>query len=77
MQVEVRLLLTFKEKAPIDQNPFRLTIDEGSTVAQAITQIPISPSDAKVILLNGRYCNAEQQLTDGDQLTIFPPLEGG
>ncbi len=77
MRVEVRLLLTFKGKAPDGENPFALELSDGTTVAQALEALSICSSAAKVILVNGRLSTGEQKLNPGDQLTVFPPLEGG
>ena len=77
MRVEVRLLLTFKGKAPNGENPFELALSAGSTVAQALASLSISPSAAKVVLVNGRMSTGEDKLKEGDHLTVFPPLEGG
>lgn len=77
MHVEVRLLLTFKGKAPNGENPFALELSDGTTVAQALAGLSISSAAAKVILVNGRLSTGEQKLNPGDRLTVFPPLEGG
>ncbi len=77
MRVEIRLLLTFKEKAPDGEKPFGLALSPGTTVAQALERLSISTSTAKVILVNGRAATNDQELKNGDQLTVFPPLEGG
>ena len=77
MRVEVRLLLTFKGNAPNGEHPFTLEFPDGVTVAQVLESLSISSSTAKVVLVNGRFSSGGQQLTDGDQITVFPPLEGG
>ena len=77
MRVEVKLLLTFKGKAPNGRNPFYLEIAPGMTVAQTLASLSIPPAAPKVVLLNGRLSADEQILKNGDRLTVFPPLEGG
>jgi sulfur carrier protein ThiS len=77
VQVKVKLLLTFKENVPGGKNPFYLESDPGITASQALALLSIPPSEPKVILLNGRFSTEEQELKDGDTLTVFPPLEGG
>ena len=77
MRIDVRLLLTFAEKAPGGENPFALELSAGSTVVQALAVLGLSPSAAKVVLDNGRLSTGAQVLNPGDQLTVFPPLEGG
>lgn len=77
MHVEARLLLTFKDGVTDGRQPLRLELAPGSTVAQAIAALPLPPDARKVVLLNGRLAADAQVLTDGDALTVFPPLEGG
>ena len=77
MHVRVRLLLTFKDKAPDGERPFALTLAGGCTVDRALESLSISDDAAKVVLVNGRLATGTQRLSDGDELTVFPPLEGG
>jgi sulfur carrier protein ThiS len=77
MHIEVRLLLTFKELSPNGEDPFTLEFPPGVTVAQALESLGIPVEKRKVLVLNGRMTNNLQMLKDGDQLTVFPPLEGG
>jgi molybdopterin converting factor small subunit len=77
IKIVVRLLLTFKEKAPAGERAFELQLTSGTRVSQVLEGLAISPSAPKVILVNGRASGGESELNDGDQLTVFPPLEGG
>ena len=77
MRIEVKLLLTFKEMAPAGRQPFHLDLAPGMTVAHAIASLSIPPAAPKVVLINGRLATETQVLQHGDQLTVFPPLEGG
>ena len=77
MRIEVRLFLSFKEKAPNGEKSFELELSPGATVADVLESLFIPSSTAKVIVVNGRASKSEQELNNGDQLTVFPPLEGG
>lgn len=77
MRVEVRLLLSFEEKTPHGSTPFDLELPPGSTVAQALKSLSIPVSAPKVIIVNGRVANPDRELIEGDQITVFPPVEGG
>ncbi|MGD2185306.1 MAG: MoaD/ThiS family protein [Desulfobacterales bacterium] len=77
MRIEVRLLLSFKEKAPDGEKLFELELSPGATVTDALESLRIPSSSAKVIVVNGRTSKSGQELKNGDQLTVFPPLEGG
>ena len=77
MQVWVRLYLTFKGRAPDGEIPHLLELADGATVDEALASLSIQPSEAKVVLLNGRLPQGRTTIKDGDHLTVCPPLEGG
>jgi sulfur carrier protein ThiS len=73
----VKLLLTFKDRAPQEKQPFTLELPSGATLFDALAALDIKPEESKVALINGRVTKAEQKLSPDDLLTVFPPLEGG
>jgi sulfur carrier protein ThiS len=75
--VRVQLQLTFKDKTPHGENPFDIELAAGTTIVQALNVLSIPESAPKVILVNGRVAYPGRVLNEGDQLTVFPPLEGG
>ncbi len=77
MKIDVQLLLTFEQAVGQGPNPYALELAPGSTVADLVLSLPIPQNAPKVVLVNGRLPRDEQVLTEGDRLTVFPPLEGG
>ncbi len=77
MKIEIQLLLTFEQAVGQGRNPYVLELASGSTVADAISSLPIPQDVPKVVSVNGRLSKDEQVLQEGDRLTLFPPLEGG
>ncbi|KIX15526.1 MoaD/ThiS family protein [Dethiosulfatarculus sandiegensis] len=77
MLIKVKLLLTFKDRAPQKEQPFGLELPPGATVGAAFAALGIKPEEKKVALLNGRVVEPERELSQDDLLTVFPPLEGG
>lgn len=74
MNVEVKLFAYFRD------NRFKrkiCSLDGGSTVGQVIHQLNIDEEEVGVIMINGRHCQSETVLTDGDSLGIFPMIGGG
>lgn len=55
----------------------RLTLPTGSTVADVIDTLNIPKEYAGMLVIGDVYVEKETQLTDGVQLSIFPPLAGG
>jgi len=77
MRVHVKLQLTFEEKAPGSRSSFELELAPGTSVAQALETLCIAPAVPKVIIVSGRVRSPEHKLMPGDELTVFPSLEGG
>ena len=52
---------------------------KGTTVAGVIieTGIPVEQFPIGVIMVNGRHCNEDHLLQDGDILSLFPKVGGG
>ena len=77
MRVRVKLQLTFADRAPGKSTPFELELAPGATVAAALDAVSIPAAAPKVIMVNGRVATPQRELEPGDELTVFPPLEGG
>jgi len=74
MKITVKLFATLRT-GRFEQGD--LDIVEGTTVLQVIETLAIRPDEAAILFLNGRHALAEQPLSDGDTLSIFPPIGGG
>jgi len=51
-----------------------LELPEGTTAAQALAALGISPEEEILILVNKGICNENKVLYEGDTLTIMPPV---
>ncbi len=62
-------------------NEASLEVASGSTPLDIMRRLELPESDRYLIMLNGQVVPAAQrpsvQLSDGDDLGIFPPLKGG
>lgn len=75
MIFEVRLFATLREgrgkkcmlELPLDQQ----------TPKKVIELLEIALEDVAILLVNGRDAAWHQNLTEGDYLSIFPPVGGG
>ena len=74
----------------IDPDPFRglgrdgigeIPVKDSGTLADAMQRIGMDPKLGFMTLVNGDPVSpenrAEKQLSDGDQVVVFPPIEGG
>jgi len=79
VKVEVALFATLAAYLPAAGGGDSVTLDlpDGTTVGQVIESLEI-PADLDCLrVVNGRDAPPEQVLSDGDVLSVFPPLAGG
>ena len=79
MRVEVALFATLAAYLPAAGGGDSVTLElpDGTTVGQVVESLEI-PADLDCLrVVNGRDAPPEQVLSDGDVLSVFPPLAGG
>jgi molybdopterin converting factor small subunit len=73
MNIEVRLFATFRDgrgkKVYVEQ--------EKPTPRSILESLSITEDDVAILLVNGRDSNFDVLLTEGDYLSVFPPVGGG
>lgn len=74
MQIRIRLFATLREGRGKE---ILESVSETTTVMDIITQLNISTEDVAILLINGRDGNINQNLIEGDIISIFPPVGGG
>ena len=75
MQVRVTLMGSLKPKRPPNGV---VDIEEGASIDALLASLDIDPTQVQVILRNNKsQLDRSQQLSDGDQLTMIPPVGGG
>ena len=77
MQITVKLFANLRTYAPGDKNVFTITVDPETTINSLLKQLKIPAGVDRVILVNGRRGKEEGTFSDGDTLTLFPPMTGG
>jgi sulfur carrier protein ThiS len=83
MQVTVRTAGLLGRYLPSGSagNEARIEVDSGATPLDVMRRLELPEDDRYLIMLNGQVVPAAQrpsvQLSDGDDLGIFPPLKGG
>lgn len=78
VEVKVRLFANFRECGRIKGGgPISIKIPEGANVERLFRELGLPLDAPKVILVNGRNASMSLTLRDGDQVAIFPPVEGG
>ena len=74
MEVNVKLFATLREgrfKAE------KTELQENCRVIDVVKKYDLPPEEVAICLVNGRDVDNDHVLTDGDTLSIFPPVGGG
>ncbi|HSV93696.1 MAG TPA: MoaD/ThiS family protein [Desulfobacterales bacterium] len=77
MRVTVRAFANLRDYAPERRERFELKLAHGASVAAVLAAMQLPPAVQTVLLVNGRRAGAATALADGDEITLFPPMEGG
>ena len=79
MDIEVKLFATLRDYLPKGSSRFscKMEVDGQTRVQDILERLRIPEEIPKIILINGVHGKKEQQLKDGDVLSIFPPVAGG
>jgi molybdopterin converting factor small subunit len=77
MKVRVSLFANLRAYSPNSEGSFDLDLTSGATVADLLEKLRIPPTVQTVILINGRRAEAASLLALSDEVTLFPPMEGG
>ena len=76
--VNVKLFATLKKYLPSgSEEGASVTLPAGSTVLDVIDALKIPHEQATMLVAGDTYVEKTTPLTDGLQLSIFPPLAGG
>jgi molybdopterin converting factor small subunit len=73
--IDLKLFATLATRIPADAAAF--AIEDGITIGQLIDRLDISPSEAKLIFVNGVRKELNTVLHGGERVGIFPPVGGG
>ena len=77
MNITLKLYTVLIEYLPEDLKDNILSIPDNSKVVAVINMLKIPDEVPKIILINGAQKKPESKLSDGDELSMFPPISGG
>jgi len=77
MKVNVQAFANLRDYAPTGKGGFELSLADGAPVAHVFAALRIPVTVEAVILVNGRRADQTTALAAGDEVTLFPPMEGG
>lgn len=76
MRVKVNLISLFAKYAKADDDGLT-TITDGALVLDLAESLDLPMKRLKIITVNGKQCDLNQPLADGDEIFFFPPAIGG
>ena len=79
MNVTVKLFASVRRYLPknANGNSCVIKLNTGATVATLVDYMSIPPDIPKMMLVNGLHCDSSHKLTEGDVVSIIPPIAGG
>ena len=83
MQINIEFYASLMKYLPPGKSRFRreVKVDDGLLLGRLIEQFHIPPQMAHIVLVNGRFVEAEQRgervLVENDVVSIWPPVAGG
>jgi molybdopterin converting factor small subunit len=77
MKVHVHTFANLRDYAPTGKGSFEIALADGAPVADVFATLRIPPTVEAVIIVNGRRADQATPLAAGDEVTLFPPMEGG
>ena len=77
MNITLKLYTVLREYLPGDLKDNILSIPDNSKVVAVINMLKIPDELPMIILINGAQKKPESELSDGDELSMFPPISGG
>ena len=74
MLVDVKLFATLQK----DRFQRRyVELPEGVRISSLLAKLGISPDEVGILVVNQRDATLDQEITDGDTITMIPPIGGG
>jgi sulfur-carrier protein len=77
--VTVRFFATFRDFLPRHaiRSGLQMDVHEHDTVQALMKALGVPDDLPKIVLVNGQHASESSLLTDGDIVSVFPPLIGG
>ncbi len=83
MKLYIEFYASLMKYLPPGKSRFRreISVEDSPILNRLIEQYHISPQEAHLVLVNGRFVNPEDRdhrvLQQGDVISIWPPVAGG
>jgi len=75
MQIKIKLFASLRNQ--IGKKELEMDVAECDKVRDIIRSLNLSEKDNLITMINGVHCKLNQNLNDGDVLSVFPMIAGG
>ena len=75
MPIKVKLFASLRNK--VGTKELEMNISAHEQVRDILKALNLSEKESFIFMINGVHCQLEQQLKEGDVLSIFPMIAGG
>ncbi|UCB50041.1 MAG: MoaD/ThiS family protein [Deltaproteobacteria bacterium] len=80
MNIEIKVFSSLRHNVPSSNNRLdedKWDVREGATVGHVLEMLHLAGREDLILLVNGHHANKESVLSEGDALSILPPIGGG
>ena len=80
MTIHVKLMGVLRSRLPADSQAGKATLqlDSGLTISGLLEHFGLAHGQVHLVLVNGEMAaDRSRPLSDGDEVTVFPPVAGG
>ena len=77
MKVKVELQAYLEQYSPNGNDLFDYEVPDGSLVRDLVVKLGIPGDLASIIIVGNTNADPSHALTEGDRVTLIPPLAGG
>ena len=79
MKITVKLFATLRPYLGegLSGTPVEMEVSASTTLGKLSALLNLPMDQVKICFVNGRICELNEVLSDGDEVGIFPPIGGG
>ncbi len=79
MKIRVKLFATFQKHLPrgVGLDGVEIDVKEGTTLKDIYHLFKLPEKTPKITLVEGKHQKENYQVTEGETISIFPPIAGG
>ena len=77
MRLSVEFQTYLDQYSPNGENEFTYEMPDGSTIGDMLRKLQVPPELSAVIAVGDSAATTDHLLSDGERVTVIPPVSGG